>query len=114
MQKLHITPTVYFVKSASDLTDTLFLPGGTASGTYKIRKNGILFHKPTGEPFAFLVANRHDERFFVTCSKQDDGRLRYMHGLCSTDEDYLGLADLSYREERETARRVWDSLKQTA
>lgn len=106
--KLHITPTVYFVKSAKELVDTLFTPPRTASGTYKLRSNGILFFKPTGEPFAFLVANRHNERFFVTCSRQEDGKLRYMHGLSTSDEQYLGIADLSFSQDMALARRVWD------
>lgn len=114
MQKLHITPTVYFVKFASDLTDTLFLPGGTASGTFKLRKNGILFHKPTGEPFAFLVANRHNERFFVSCSKQKDGRIRYMHSTMDCTEARLGISEMGIRAKYETAERVWDSIQQPA
>lgn len=109
--KLHITPSVYFVKSGKALVDTLFQTKGTASGTYKIQKSGVLFMKPTGEPFAFLVANRHNERFFVTCSRQADCRIRYMHSLCDTGQTLLGLSGVTYIQLYETAERVWDSTR---
>jgi len=102
--------TTYFVRTSALLTDSLFNKGGTASGTFKIRKNGILFCKPNGDPFAFLVINKFGERFFVTCSKQPDGRIRYMFGLCELDKAALGLASLGFTAERNEAERVADSL----
>jgi hypothetical protein len=106
--KLHITPQVYFVKSGKALVETLFQPTGTASGIFKIRKDGILFMRPNGDPFAFLVANRHGERFFVTCYRfEGDGKMRYMHALTEEGERLLGLFEMSFKESHETASRVW-------
>ena len=105
--KLHITPEVYFVKSGRELIDTLFQPVGTASGLFKIQKRGVLFMRPDGSPEAYLVANREHEEFFVSCSRQPDGRIWYLHSTCSLTEDFLGISGMSWSEQRRTARRVW-------
>lgn len=75
------------------MVDTLFTPGGTANGTFKRRKNDIIFYRPNGEPFAALV--RLDKAFpwFVSCSKHD-GKPYFNHGLAESDKAMLGLADL--------------------
>ena len=77
--------------------DSLFNPinGKTASGMYKILSNGIRFHMANGEPFLFLVANKHSERFFVSCSRQSNGRIYYNYSTSSTDEKTLGLPESS-------------------
>jgi hypothetical protein len=79
------------------------------AGTFKKRKWGILFLE-NAIPFAYMVANKHGERFFVTCSLQDDGRIRYMFGLADSDKVKLGLADFSYLQERSEAERIWENL----
>lgn len=98
-----------FARTPALLAESLFRAGGTANGTYKVRKNGVLFLKPDGEPFAFLVANR-GERFFVSCSRQEGGRIRYMFSTSSLDELRLGLAGLGYAACNAESARVWDSL----
>jgi len=108
VRKLHVTPSVYFVQSSKNLIDTLFLPGGTASGTFKQRKRGVLFHKPDGEPFAYLAAHESTP-FFVTCSRQEDGRIRYMFGLADCDALRLGILGMRFSLQRETAREVWEN-----
>lgn len=77
------------------------------ANTYKARKRGIMFFDEQGEPFAFLVANRHGERFFVSCFNTCEG-VRYMYALTSAATEKMGLAELSYREEKETAYKVWE------
>jgi hypothetical protein len=102
--KLHITPTVFFVPNSKSLVDSLFQGPNTASGTYKIRKNGVLFFKPTGEPFA----NKHGERFFVTAYRFDaDGKMRYMHALTDEGERLLGVKGMPMSQEHEIAEKVW-------
>ena len=86
-----------YVRSNRELVNSLFNPinGQTASGTFKVLSNGIRFYKANGEPFLFLVANQHSERFFVSCSRQPDGRIRYQYSTSSTDEKTLGLPETS-------------------
>ena len=86
-----------YVSSNHELMDSLFNPinGQTASGMYKVVSNGIRFYKANGEPFLFLVANKHSERFFVSCSRQPDGRIRYQYSTSSSDEKTLGLPESS-------------------
>ena len=86
-----------YVRSNRELVNSLFTPinGQTASGTFKVLSNGIRFYKANGEPFLFLVANKHSERFFVSCSRQPDGRIRYQYSTSSIDEKTLGLPESS-------------------
>lgn len=98
---------VWFAPSSRNLVSSLFAPGGTASGTYKLRKGGIMFYCGNGDPWFFLVANRHGERFFVSCGKQSDGRTVYFHALSTLDEEALGVGD-SIRKECELAESIWD------
>ena len=111
---LHTSTTCYFVRKNSQITDTLFLPGGTASGTFKVTAAGILFSNLQGEPFAFLVANRHGERFFVSCSRSepDGGRIRYLFSTMTCDEKYLGLPD-SLMARHELAETLWNQYGKT-
>ena len=86
-----------YVRSNREFVNSLFTPinGQTASGMYKILSNGIRFYKPNGEPFLFLVANKHSDRFFVSCSRQPDGQIRYQYSTSSIDEKTLGLPESS-------------------
>ena len=86
-----------YVPSNRELVNSLFAPinGQTASGMFKVLPNGIRFHKANGEPFLFLVANKHSERFFVSCSRQLDGQIRYNYSTSSIDEKTLGLPESS-------------------
>lgn len=77
------------------------------SKSYKIRKNGVLFLNSKSEPFSFLVANKHNERFFVSCAKAENGKLFYMFSLSNIDKNLLGLSDMTYTQEHEEAKRIW-------
>lgn len=101
-----------YARSKTLLVDTLFRPEGTASGFFHVAKNGILFSDPSGEPFAFLVANRHNERFFVSCSKSkaDGDQIRYMFSTSSLDEKRLNLPE-SYMARHDLARDTWNSVQ---
>lgn len=93
------------------MIDTLFEPinGKTAAGFYQKRARGILFSRPNGKPWFFLVANKWGERFFVSCG-QVDGRVFYMHALSQRDEETLGIDGLKYSQIRELAESVWNSV----
>lgn len=114
--KLHITDTVYFVEQSKQVVASLFSPtnGSTASGTFKIKKRGVLFFDLKGEPFIYLCANEDYTPFFVSCFTQDDGRIRYMFALDSNHEQQLGFAGKTFGEERAIALKAWESAKEIA
>jgi hypothetical protein len=103
---------ITYARTENLLVETLFQPEGTASGFFHIAKNGILFSDLQGNPFAFLVANRHDERFFVSCSrsKPDGGLIRYMFSTCTIDEKRLNLPD-GYTDRLNLARDTWEWIQ---
>ncbi len=100
-----------FVASKAAVVDSLFRPvnGRTASGFYKTRKTGVAFHKADGALFAFLVCNRHGERFFVSAST-DSGRPRYMFSTSTPDEERLGIAGLGWTAQHDEAARIATQL----
>jgi hypothetical protein len=100
-----------FVRRPSQLIDALFSGPTTPDGLFAPRKNGVLFSRPGGEPVAFLVANPGQSKFFVSCHKQEDGRLRYMFGLSSVGESFLGLAGRRYSEAADIAESVWQEFQ---
>ena len=61
-----------------------------APNTYKEMKTGFLFNNSRGEAFLFLVSNQYNEKFFVSCSRTDSGRIRYMFSTDSTADKMLG------------------------
>lgn len=66
-------------------------PPSNTDGYYTRNEGGILFFDAEREPFAQLVANAHGERFFVSASRRQDGRMWYMHALSTEDHARLGL-----------------------
>lgn len=112
LDHLVLSDAVFFVRYKKALVPSLFQGPATPSGFFKVRKNGVLFLDLDGNPFAFLVANKHGERFFVTCRKTDEtGELRFMYSLCLTDLKKLGLEHLSFLKKMETAERIWREVK---
>lgn len=93
------------------MLETLFQPidGRTAAGFYKKRSAGVLFSRPSGEPWFFLVANKWGERFFVSCG-QVNGRTVFMHSMSERDEQAVGIDGLKYSEKGELAESIWNSL----
>ena len=109
MNTLTVSDSAFFVSSPKLLVESLFQSPQTASGIFKVRKNGILFLGGDGTPFAFLVANRFGERFFVSCSKNENPKgIRYLYSLMDSDKLKLGLNGIGYKNELEIASRVWD------
>ena len=107
--------TAKFARNAAALTESLFDPSGTACGFFKVRKHSVLFSLPNGEPFACLVANPGQSRFFVSATKQSPaGRIWYSYGLTDAAALRLGLSHLRYSQQSDEADRVWLALSQPA
>jgi len=109
--------TTFFVKSSKEVVDTLFAGPKTATGTFQIKKNGVLFFDLTGVSRVFLCANDPLNPFFVSCSQVIDKngrkRIRYMQTLCALDELFLDVRGFSYTEERYLASAIWNRVKQS-
>ena len=112
LDRLVFSDAVFFVRYKKAFVRSLFQGPVTPSGFFKVRKNGVLFLAADGNPFAFLVANKHGERFFVTCRKAaETGRLRYMYTLVESDIQKLGLVGVAFAKKVEIAERIWRDVK---
>lgn len=98
---------VYFT-TQKQIVNTLFNPGGTASGYYQKMQNGILFRRPNGTPWFFLCANGSDP-FYVTCTVDSKKRIVYMLAMSSVDESALGLQ--SYSDRTSHAQDTWQAFE---
>jgi hypothetical protein len=114
-QVLAFSERVFFVPKESQIVDSLFRGPTTASGTFKSRKNGIMFYDLKGHERVFLVANKDCEPFLVSCGrelmKNGKTRTRYMHAVCALDELWLDLRGLSWSEGSALARRLWSEAR---
>jgi hypothetical protein len=111
MNTLTVSDSVFFVSSNKLLVESLFKSPQTASGVFKVRKNGILFFGGDGNPFAFLVANRFGERFFVSCRKNELGKgIRYFFSIMDSDEKRLGMPE-SIQAKNAIASRLWNEIQ---
>jgi len=114
-QVLAFNDLVFFVPKTSQIVDTLFKGPTTASGTFKVRKNGIMFYDLKGCERVFLVANDGSDNFFVSCdsrvSVNKKRQVRYMFGLSSLDSLWLLIRGLSYSEQITLARRLWSEVR---
>lgn len=112
MNTLSLSDSVFFVSSNKLLVESLFKSSQTASGVFKVRKNGILFFGGDGNPFAFLVANRFGERFFVSCRKNELGKgIRFFFSLMESDEKRLGVLLSSRHSMHAIASRLWNEIQ---
>lgn len=86
-----------FVKGKKALTDTLFSPinGKTADGYYTVKPDGVLIHAANGDPRVFIVDRTPDKprSAWAVTVHAHNGRVRYMHALCSADERFAGFPD---------------------
>lgn len=103
------TPGKNWIAAAKDPAKTQTDGDEAVSGFYRPTTNGILFFDLAGAPFAFLVANRHRERFFVSCHQTAEG-VRYMFCTSRDAEEKLGIDNLSLLEQRDLANEVADGL----
>ena len=110
-QVLAFNERVFFVPSVSQALDTLFTGPTTASGTFNVRKNGIMFYDLHKCPRVFIAANPGQDVFIVSCFKQpiNNGEQRtvFMQALCTLDELWLNLRGIGWAEKCALARRLW-------
>ncbi len=117
-------PAVSVVKPAEreeplvlDINGRRFAPAGTAAenlhGYYEQKPNGVLLRDLKKEPFAFIVGNKHNEYFFVSCSQTSEG-IRYMFSTSSLDEQGLGLDQVGYAAGKELAEKIVKQVRQQA
>ncbi|MFV3332748.1 hypothetical protein ACNFIA_17550 [Pseudomonas sp. NY15437] len=104
------TPGRKWIPAAKDPALTATNGDESVSGFYTKRAGGILFYGLDGQPFAFLVANKHRERFFVTAHQTVEG-LRYMFCTTHCSDRMLGIEGMSYREKQQLAESIVDELE---
>lgn len=97
---------VKFAKNEKELTESLFSKDGTCSGYYKVTKRGIQIMDLQNNIIAFIVNNGYGERFIVSASRCDNGRIRYMFSTCHKVEKLLSLEELGYRGTIRECERV--------
>lgn len=73
-------------------------------GYARANQRGVLLLDATRTPRVQVVNNRFGEVFLVSAALRQNGRKRYMHGLCTIDEQWLGLT--SYQTSRECAEKA--------
>jgi hypothetical protein len=97
-----------YARNTAALVETLFDSTGTACGTYKASKNGILIADMRGAPVAFI--RNGSAPFMVTaCVDVPTGRPRYMFGLAEYTRNALGMPE-GYAEQSEACRAALDQL----
>lgn len=77
-----------FVKGAKAMPETLFAPGGTADGFYKVLKHDVRFYAPDGEH----VASVNKYGVLWNAFKRPDGKTWYNLGhpkLIGAHESYM-------------------------
>lgn len=106
-----------FAKNDAEFTSTLFKQNGTATGFYKIKKNGILFLNLEQKPFLFLCKNTPSSPFFVSCSEVENNgkmQIRYMQSTCSIDEKKIGIEDLGHMKTHELCLSIQETVDEAA
>lgn len=82
------------------------VPEDQRGGFFERTGNGVRLYGMDGEPFAFVVNNRHNEQFIVTCSRRSDRRIWYMHALTDQDAKRLGIPDNGCLQGYDLARNI--------
>lgn len=101
--------TKRFAETQSEITNSLFNPGGTVNGFAEVRASGILFEDLRGAPFAFLVANDPLSCFFVNAFRDGGAHrpTRYQNSTNHITERMLGIEGMGYAARHEAATAVW-------
>lgn len=77
-----------YARNNKEVAESLFHPDGTANGTYKLLKNGIVLLDLQGNERVFI---RADGVGPVSVHRTENGRRRYLFACTSADEAWLGL-----------------------
>jgi hypothetical protein len=97
---------INFAKNDNEFTSSLFVKGATCRGYYKATKRGIQLLDMQENLFAFIVNNKHSEKFVVSCLRMANGKIRYMHSTTIPCNIWLGLDKLGYKGTREECALV--------
>lgn len=89
-----------YAKNEKEFIGTLFEQGGTASGYYSKKSNGILLKDAHRAPFAFIAKNKHGEVFAVSACTFE-GKTRYMYGASEKTKTILGLDSVKYQDQKQ-------------
>jgi hypothetical protein len=98
-----------FAKNDAEMIESLFSHGGTCAGFYKRLKSGFQLLNLQKELFAFLVDNKHGEKFVVTASRRD-GKAFYMYGSSAITERLLGLDGMGYMQQIDVCKASCEIL----
>lgn len=99
-----------YAKNDAEFTESLFNPGGTCVGYYKKLKNGIQLMTMQKELFAFMVNNSHNERFFVSAGRLENGKAFYMYGLSDSAARWLGIENMGCIDRYELIGDIYKTL----
>ena len=108
---IEVSENAYFMPNKGAIVDSLFMKKqATARGYYKKRKHLTEFYNHQDKLKAALIHNKHNEYFFITAFKLDNGKKWFMCGLADSSKAFLGLGDCGYLEEKNTAERIAKQL----
>jgi hypothetical protein len=96
-----------YAKNEAEFVDSLFTPGATANGFYRVTRGGVYFSDMQGKERAFI---RADGLGPVSVSKRADGKRWYMQSLSSLDDAFLGRDMSQYANQTTEARELAQSL----
>jgi len=88
-----------YAKNDAEFVGSLFDPSGTCNGYYKRLKHGVKLYNMQRELTAYIVDRSPLERFIVSAGTHA-GKDRYMYGLSSTAEQWLGTTGNTFARDR--------------
>lgn len=90
-----------YAKNDAEFVESLFDASGTCNGYYKRIKGGVQLFNMQRELTAYIVDRSDLERFIVSAGMHD-GKARYMYGLSTSAEQWLGfIGEQKFSRERE-------------
>ena len=92
---------VFFLPVGAELTST-------ARGTYKKKRNGIMFFDRAGEPLMFLKKDG-SVCFLISASRREDNKIWYSY-LSSKTEDEIGLKLIRHSEQSDFCYKIWEKF----
>ena len=112
-KKITFPSQVFYVSEKKEIVKTLFQPGGTASGHFKVRKKGIAFYDLKGKICLFLASHDYAPFFVSACEIETSKGLkeRFMFSTSSFDDGRLGLDKMRLLELNEFAQNTWNENK---
>lgn len=109
MSHVIVTPGKKWIPTAKVVAESTTNGDAEINGYYRRGPGGVSFYELDGKLFAFLVTNKHRERFFVTASDSSDG-VRYMFSTCSITQRKLGIDGLGHIDTKTLEDEIVDAL----